>query len=749
MTHIEWQFGGCLRGWPEPAAMALLATLGVAGMVYVVWFYRRTLGELTPLARRWLAGLRSAVVLLLLLCLANPDRVEDTALPKNLSRTLMVLVDRSPSMSAPDYRGDTRLAAAVRRWREVEPAAKQNFANLNYWRFAGDLQPAASLDDAVNAGPPGSEAHLFASLRQALAKNPAAIVCLTDGLDTSQDDAGKLTAEAEARGVPIYFVPGENHLLPGASLTLREVKAPARVLRQSQFTATAVIETVVAQDQELPVELWVNGKKAAATRLAEHSGRNMLSWPVKVDSGEPGTLTVEFRAGDQAASCVADVVGSATMDVLYYQGALQWGYRFLRGALESDPSFRLTAILNPALQVQLTAANGEALTDLPEDAAELRRFQIVVLAHVFADQLTPGQQKALVDYVRNGGGVLFISPDTEAAEGFSGTALEQMLPVAFAARNNPAPAVQPMQIQWPANAPPAPRWPAAQAGDDLSGGGSQAIRLKPFAPPAGAQRSAATDLFSDANDAALPQFATNAKVRAVKPGAEILAVSGAGAPEVLLARQQFGNGFTAALTTDLLWRWKLSLPSSSHAVEEFWQQLLLSLAPATGEGLRVVKLTPLPVANSPALFAVNGDKSPTLEAVSPTGAHQQLMVTDATTADGPAWQTSFIPTTTGRWEVRATDAAGRQARVMFTVGKKPVSAELLNLPTDLAGMKQMAESTGGALVQEAADFQPAMETTVTPPPKTPEPLWNSGLLLLVMLGLYASELITRRCYKLL
>ena len=86
--------------------------------------------------------------------------------------------------------------------------------------------------------------------------------------------------------------------------------------------------------------------------------------------------------------------------MLYYQGALQWGYRFLRGALESDPSFRLTAILNPALQVQLTAANGAALADLPEDAAELRRFQIVILAHVFADQLTPRQQQALVDYVR-------------------------------------------------------------------------------------------------------------------------------------------------------------------------------------------------------------------------------------------------------------------------------------------------------------------------------------------------------------
>ncbi len=742
MTHIEWQFGGWLRDWPAPSAMMLLATLGVAGIVYVVWSYRRTLGELTPRARWWLVGLRAALVLLLLLCLANPERVEKIALPKNPARTLMLLVDRSASMSAPDHRGGTRLAAAVRRWRQAEPAAKQNFACINYRRFANDVQSASSLDDAVNTGAPGGETHLFAALRQALAENPAAIVCLTDGLDTSADDAGKFTAEAVAHGVPIYFVPGENHLLPGTSLALSEVKAPARVLRQTQFSASVVIETAVAQDQELPVELWVNGKKTAATRLTVHAGRNALSWPVTVDSGEPGTLTLEFRAGNQSASCVVDVIESRTMEVLYYQGALQWGYRFLRGALESDPSFRLTAILNPALQVQLTAANGAALADLPEDAAELRRFQIVILAHVFADQLTSRQQQALVEYVRGGGGVLFISPDTAATEGFSGTVLEQMLPVVFATRHDPAvAAVQQMRFQLSVN--------AAQSGDETLAGGSQAITLKPFAPPADARHSTARNLFSGANGGTLPQFAANAKIRAVKPGAETLAVSGAGAPEVLLVRQRFGNGFAAVLTTDLLWRWKLSLPSSSHAVEKFWQQLLLSLTPASGEGLRVVKLTPSPAVNAPVLFSANAEAAPAFEAVSPSGARQQMTVSDASTADHPAWVAGFAPTITGRWEVRATDAAGRLAHVVFPVGEKSASAELLNLPADVSGMRQLAESTGGALVQDAADFQTPMETAAKPPAKTPEPLWNSGMLLVVMLGLYATELITRRHYKLL
>jgi hypothetical protein len=280
-------------------------------------------------------------------------------------------------------------------------------------------------------------------------------------------------------------------------------------------------------------------------------------------------------------------------------------------------------------------------------------------------------------------------------------------------------------------------------------GGRQAITLKPFARPPGARHSAASALFTGADGNALPKFAENAGVLSVKSGAETLAVSGAGAPDELLARQQFGNGFAAALTTDLLWRWKLSLPSSSHAVEKFWQQLLLSLAPGTGEGFRVVKLTPSPTANAPVLFTANTENAPAFEAVSPSGARQALTVTDMAAADGPAWEASFRPATTGRWEVRATDAAGRHARVVFRVGDKPVSAEMLNLPADVAGMKRLAESTGGAVVQDAADFQMLMDTAARPAAKAPEPLWNSGLLLAVMLGLYATELIVRRRHKLL
>ncbi len=752
MSHVDWQFGGWLRERTPVSAGIGLAIVAVAALIYVIWFYRHTLGKLSFGPRLFLTALRAGIVLLVLLCLANPVRVS-THSPATQRGTIAVVVDRSASMNTPDNRGTTRLADAIRLWKSHEPDALKNFSKITYHRFASELQPAADLNEATKASP-GGETHLFSALRQTLETEPSAIVCLTDGLDTTSEDSAKLTDEAVRRGVPIYFVPGENRLMPQTSLTLREIKAPTQVLRHTQFRATALIEIASPQDQELPVELWSGDTRLIAARLPVRSGHNTLSWPVLVTSGERGQLPLEFRVGEkspQIAACTVDVIENMKVEVLYYQGALQWGYRFLRGALETDPSFRLTAILNPALQVQLESVlpDQPTLADLPDDARELKRFQIIILAHVFADRLTAKQQRALVEYARAGGGVLFISPNTSSTSRFSGTELEEMLPVVFAPREaatSEEMAAQRLQKRLAQI--------NSQSNDAILAGHDR-IALKPFALPAGGHRSASGALFENDSEH-LPKFVENAKLRAVKPGAEVLAVSGQGAsnpPDVLLARQQFGSGFTAAMTTDLLWRWKLSLPSSSRAVEKFWQQLLLSLAPGTGSesSLRIRKLTSAPTVNAPVelqLNASSSDGAPSAEAVSPSGErislHLQEMVGDRV----GAWTAVFTPTAPGNWTVRATNFLNNSARITFPVAAKAFSVEMLNLPANIAGMRQLAESTGGALVEKTTDFRPK-NLTDDFHSKRVKPLWNSAWLLGLLLGLYGVELIARRIFKLL
>ena len=767
MSPIEWQFGGWLRHWPAPLAWGVLLALSFSMLFLVVWLYRRTLRTLPLGAKLLLTALRVAIGLLLFLCLANPARVERTPRGITLHDSLAVVVDGSDSMTAPDGRGTTRLAAAVRIWKQHESEAHTAFPKTAYRRFAVSTNAAASLEEAAQPKAPGTETRLYEALHQTLADSPGAVVCLTDGLDTTSGDAASLAADAQRRGVPLYFVPGSNRSRGNESMSIREIKAPSQVLRLTEFTASTLLAVVSRREQTIPVELWSGETRFARTELPVHAGVNTLPWSVPISAKEAGPMPLEFRLGtgdkQQIVACTTQVVDHEKVEVLYYQGAMQWGYRFLLAALESDPSFHITSILNPALGVQMTAGGADhaILPDLPDDARDLKRFQIIVLAHAFADRLTTPQQRALVEYARAGGGVLFIAPETEATQRFAGTELEQMLPVVFASPN------------------------AGRSQDDLAGrlreqlaevntGEDDALfasssrrqtlpRLQPFALPPGAKQSRTTALFEHSAPADLPKFSNSARVAAVKPGADVLAVrasntvsASAAPPRVLLARQPFGGGFTAALTTDLLWRWKMSLPSTSRAAETFWQQLLLSLAPPPGTGLRLVKLTEKPSVNSGARFRVEGPTSmaaaPAVQAVSPTGQSTPLALhaDPAPDADRSVWTTDLTPNVAGRWEVRATDPNRNFARMTFFVSEKPAAAENFDLPPDLEGLRQLAQSTGGALIGDEPIFQDRVASTPEgSQPRRVQPLWNSGWLLGLMLALYGTELIVRRLHRLL
>lgn len=759
MTRIfEWQFGGWLHGLPPHLAWGILAAVAVTGLGLVIWLYRQTLRQLSPAVRFTLIFFRAAIVLLLLLCLANPAQVEKNR-PVAGKKNLAVIVDRSASMSIPDYRRRTRLADAVRVWKQHEGEAAAAFSETKYYRFATELSPAKTLDEAVTTPQPGPETHLYSALRQALAAGSGAIVCLTDGLDTTGAAGNELATEALRLNVPIYFVPGMNRLQPsraGETLNIREIKIPGTVLRQAQFSVGAVFEATSPRASQLPVELWCGDTRLAAAKLPIRAGLNTLPWSVPLTAAAAGPMPLEFRAGvdsEQRAGCTVEISDHRTVDVLYYQGALQWGYRFLRAALASDPGFRLTSILNPALNVQISvdAPDQPTLPDLPEDVNELKRFQIVVLAHVFANQLTDRQQAALVEYVRNGGAVLFIAPDTAATAGFSGTALEEMLPVVFAPQSPDqagAAVANGFRLQF------------LEAGTPMVSGGyveSSHLQvlagLKPFALPVGATHSAVSALFEKSGES-LPLFFQNARVRATKPGSEILAVHNppeGGEPQVLLARQQFGNGFAVALMTDLLWRWKLSLPSSSHAAEKFWQQLLLSLTTVSGEGLRLGKLTVAPTTNQPVVLQIIGNTAeamPDVTVVSPMREYRPLTLQAATNGDG-SWTASFTPNVGGNWEVRADGFGKKSARLVFPVSDKTQSAELLNLPPDVDGMRELAAGTGGALIGDGPVFTPQENSGTAPGLQHVRPLWNSSWLLGGLLGFYATELIVRRRFKLL
>jgi hypothetical protein len=350
-----------------------------------------------------------------------------------------------------------------------------------------------------------------------------------------------------------------------------------------------------------------------------------------------------------------------------------------------------------------------------------------------------------VDYARAGGGVLFIAPDSDATNRFAGTPLEAMLPVVFERSEETAAQKEAREFEARMRSSFESNYEDAVLADG-AGGGTPA--LLPFAAPPGS-----SSLLKSGQPA--PMFSNYARVQRAKPAAEILAIhpserTAGDAPRILLARQQFGAGFTVAMATDLLWRWKMSLPSDSRAAETFWQQLMLSLAPAPGEGLRIVKAGSAAAVNRAVSLLVDGspgDRPPRIEAVSPAGLRQSLA---ATPAQG-GWQAMFTPNVEGRWQLIATDAAGNRAAMSLPVQAEVRTAENSNTPPDIDGLRHIAEATGGALIGSDPVFQPEIATPAAalPDARTSQPIWNQSWLLGLLLGLYGVELIVRRAFRLL
>ncbi len=90
------------------------------------------------------------------------------------------------------------------------------------------------------------------------------------------------------------------------------------------------------------------------------------------------------------------------------------------------------------------------------------------------------------------------------------------------------------------------------------------------------------------------------------------------------------------------------------------------------------------------------------------------------------------------------------ARMSLPVSLQSRTMETVNTPADIEGMRRIAEATGGALIdKDSAAFPSALGETSSSERKKTRPLWDESSMILLLLGFYATELITRRWHRLL
>ena len=360
----------------------MLSTLAL--LLWVVWAYRRTLTDFSPIQRRCSLAVRTLILVLLAFALAGL-----TALYSTRERMVVLLTDQSRSIDGNARESIAEYVAKVRTEAAGRPLLVVPFGSDTETNIAAALEPALAMVS------PFYVPHL---------------VVLSDGNETHGDF---LTA-AKRCGVPISTIPTPERESPEVRLV--ELRTPTDVRQGEPFNLEVVVESNRKTDATITVLR--GGIRVAEDTQPLEIGENVFLFKQTVD----GRRQVEFSATLESSDDTIPDNNSAT----------QWV--FVGGKpkvllIESDPKTVRDFLW--AMQEQEIDVDVRPVEELPTDLDELENFDAVILSNVPATSLAVSQMDLIRTYVRDlGGGFLMLGGEQSfGLGGYYKTPIEEILPV--------------------------------------------------------------------------------------------------------------------------------------------------------------------------------------------------------------------------------------------------------------------------------------------------------------------------------
>jgi uncharacterized membrane protein len=539
-----------LSGWPVWLLVLLIAAAGGG----LFWNMRRRHGLLTN-ARSiviWLA--QTALIALVLLMLWHPAISVARLRPQQ--NVVAVLIDHSRSMGIADE-GKPRLQNAEDLLdNQLLPDLNKRF-QVRLYEFGRD---AVRVDQARGLAADDNATRIGDSLKHIAAEAGTmplgAIVVLSDGGDNTGGIDRDTIEQLRQLRIPVHTVGfGPDHF--AKDIEIVDVAAPARALAQSKLSARVAIRQ--------------HGYAGATVKLMVRENDHPISEQaivLKPDAEQ--SETVVFNAGPAGAHSfqigVAPMAGEQNtqnnaivrlvnvvprkMRILYMEGEPRWEYKFIRRALEDDPSIEIVTILRTTqnkIYRQGTVDSHELENGFPTKAEELFKYDGLIIGSVEANYFSNEQQAIIRDFAdKRGGGVLFLAGRFALSDGaYAKTPLAEMMPLHLTAEKS---------------------WSRDFATASLTDAGRESVICR-------------IEEERDKNIARwqkMPQIANYAVMGTPKPGAVVLMdVAEAGhRPTPLLAIQNYGHGRVGVFATAGSWRWKMLQDHSDRTHSMFWSQLL-------------------------------------------------------------------------------------------------------------------------------------------------------------------------------
>ena len=789
-TAIGWAYP--LPGWAW--LLIVLAAFAIAHGSYARM-------EGARWVRFGLATFRALLLIVLAVLLAGPTVVRTDVTPE--ADWLLVMVDRSASMTFEDIVEDdtaisrdealrSALADQLGLFGDEQLGKTRNIVWFGYDREAYPITPAPGSDNDSSPasvldglGEPSVQATnlrtAFDQVLQAAAGRTISGVLLFGDGQSPQPTGQAVIDKLVRQDIPVFGVP-LGSAVPRLDLAVQRIDAPVSAFAGDLVPLTVTVnrqDLLPGEDTALPIDpanvvirLIDNdaGDIVDERTLAEDGFNQPVRLQARSDLAGDLNLRAEVSYRGRITGAQAEIatnnnsrsVSIAMVDralKVLYVDRVRWEYRFLVPMLKREESIDSSILLIDADR-GFVQEGDTPLSRFPLTAEEIRPYDVIVIGDVHPRFFSEQQLSLIKEHVATRrAGLLWIGGDRHTPNLFAGTELELLLPMT-------TPSAVGRLV--PATGFEVPIQPTGVAKE------LNLLRLS-------LKRDDGADTALPEWPSNLPPFRWAQDLGTLRPGARTLAhalgmVSPAtGEPSPLVVLYRFGGGEVIYVGTDETFRWRKV--GGEVYFEQFWIQLMRKLGrtrlqqvddrarfavspPAVDLGAtQLVELIiedPALIRSAPQQVRVEvlAQSQTDKEELIPVG-EVELRPTgfqgDIDSGARATYQANWRSDRPGRFVLRVTEPLLETLELDAPAEVRDLAQELARAATDHDRLTRLANGTGGAIIEltnlaqlENLLLDRSRELTS----ETRQPLTNTLLALLVLLGLLTLEWGLRRGLKL-
>ncbi|MFB0552548.1 MAG: hypothetical protein ACETWQ_04450, partial [Phycisphaerae bacterium] len=561
---------GILR-WQAHLNPVLGAGLILGLGVWLVILYRRQRRQYS--AKEAAVLVVPKILIVLLLILAYFDPVWNVMQRPDENQKVLALVDTSSSMEVEDKVEGSRSKRAGGLLEELTQELRSSFIDFDTLEFDSEVRTSASSVEPgqvretdlgkclVTIADKPDPAALGLSKPAVGGSSYMSVLLLTDGGD-------EVVQNVKLPEVPVYIAGVGSDPETWNDIAINRVEAPEVVEEQSDFEVTAEVVARCASYSFATGAERVNVRVEAKegqdwetrdSKLVDLTGaRARVKFNMKSPS-EMGTKkyrvrveTIDGELSELNNTRIFPIeVRKNTLSVLLFAQQLGWDFRQIYKELSDDTSVALTALFRVSSDrfiVRGSRQKGDENLEagFPSTKGLLGLYKCVIVGSFPASQWRQEQLQALVEYVREGGAVIFLGGEHSFGRGgYSRTVLEPLFP-----------------------------WRISAGEPELQTG-----QFTVNVPLSAANHSIVSEmsrLIGRASGATIESINLTGSLRS---GAINLLDASVGSRTVsVVALQRFGEGQTMGVATNTLWKWTQTSDVLKQAYSHFWRQSVRNLS---------------------------------------------------------------------------------------------------------------------------------------------------------------------------